>query len=344
MGDGSASDFGVVAIGRNEGDRLRRCLASARAAHVPVVYVDSGSTDGSVTVARELGATVVELDLSIPFTAARARNAGFRALLQQQPRLDFVQFVDGDCELAEGWLDRAAAALAAEPQLAGVLGRRRERHRDASPWNRLCDIEWAIPVGLVESCGGDVMFRVRALQAVSGYDDSLIAGEEPELCLRLRDAGWRLRCIGGPMTIHDAAMHSFGQWWRRAMRAGYVLAEGVAMYGRRYPRWRFARSVLCWALLLPVAAGAAAAAAAVVFGPAVAAAPAVVLVAAYAAQWWRVRQKLAPVAEQPGDAGLYALACIGGKWPELHGMVEFWRRRLFAAERRLIEYKTVARS
>src|SRR5207249_590682 len=98
---------GVVAIGRNEGERLGVCLASALRDCAHVVYVDSGSTDGSVALARDLGAQVLELDLSIPFTAARARNAGFDKLLHIAPDVEFVQFVDGDCEIVENWISCA---------------------------------------------------------------------------------------------------------------------------------------------------------------------------------------------------------------------------------------------
>src|SRR5689334_4384058 len=80
--EASCMSIGVVAIGRNEGERLRVCLESALRASPDVVYVDSGSTDGSVAMAKQLGVHVVELDLTIPFTAARARNAGFEKLVQ----------------------------------------------------------------------------------------------------------------------------------------------------------------------------------------------------------------------------------------------------------------------
>jgi glycosyltransferase involved in cell wall biosynthesis len=68
---------GLVAIGRNEGERLRRCLISAQGVYDHVVYVDSGSSDDSVALAESFGAVVVVLDTARPFTAARARNAGF---------------------------------------------------------------------------------------------------------------------------------------------------------------------------------------------------------------------------------------------------------------------------
>ena len=184
------SQLGIVAIGRNEGERLRRCLASAVGPHRAVVYVDSGSSDGSVELARSMGAEVVELDLSLPFTAARARNAGFERLQQIDPEVEFVQVVDGDCEVAAGWLDRARAVLEERPDVAVVFGRRRERYRDQTVYNRLADLEWDIaPIGEVKACGGDALIRVEAFRRVGGYNPSIIAAEDDELCLRIRGRG-----------------------------------------------------------------------------------------------------------------------------------------------------------
>ena len=119
--------LGVVAIGRNEGKRLGQCLASANEAEA-TVYVDSGSTDGSVEVARGLGVEVVELDPNIPFSAARARNEGFARLLEQHPDVEFVQFIDSDCEFAEGWLAAGQEALEGSARAGVVCGRLRERN------------------------------------------------------------------------------------------------------------------------------------------------------------------------------------------------------------------------
>ncbi|MFN3453170.1 MAG: glycosyltransferase family A protein, partial [Sphingorhabdus sp.] len=150
----TASPVGLVAIGRNEGDRLKRCLLSVPA-HIPVVYVDSASTDDSVAFARNTHATVVELDMDKPFSAARARNEGFASLRQQHPDIAFVQFVDGDCELEKGWIDSAEAFLRMHPSIAAVCGRRRERHPTASFYNKMCDDEWDTPIGQADACGGD---------------------------------------------------------------------------------------------------------------------------------------------------------------------------------------------
>lgn len=235
----------VVAIGRNEGDRLRRCLHSIPAG-MPVAYVDSGSTDGSVAFARASNAEVVELDLAQPFTAARARNEGFARVLERWPETQFIQFVDGDCEIEAGWIDLAGEYLRESPAAAAVCGRRRERYPSASFYNGLCDKEWDTPVGQASSCGGDALFRVDALREVGGFDEALTAGEEPELCARLRRRNWIIWRLDTPMTVHDAAMYRFRQWWLRAMRSGYGYAQvwhktaripnSTALYGRELAR------------------------------------------------------------------------------------------------------------
>jgi glycosyltransferase involved in cell wall biosynthesis len=245
--------FGVVAIGRNEGDRLKQCLGSVSGAK-QVVYVDSGSTDGSVQWARHLGIEIVDLDLTIPFTAARARNSGFRRLKELAPDLDYVQFIDGDCELNKDWPCEALTFLDDNPRVAATFGRRRERFPERSIYNRLCDKEWDTPIGEAAACGGDVMIRVGAFQAVEGFRDMLIAGEEPELCLRLRALGWKIWRLDHEMTTHDAAMIHFHQWWLRQMRSGYAFAQGAYLHGwhpERHWVWESARALL-WGIGFPL--------------------------------------------------------------------------------------------
>jgi GT2 family glycosyltransferase len=242
----------AVVIGRNEGERLLRCLRSLQGRAQRLVYVDSGSADGSAGAAREMGAEVVLLDPALPFTAARARNAGLALLAADPP--GFVQFVDGDCEVDAGWIDAALAAFAEHPAAVAVCGRRRERHPDASLWNALADREWDTPVGPARACGGDVMMRYAAVQAAGGYRESLIAGEEPELCLRLIRAGGEVWRIAAEMTLHDAAMTRMSQWWRRCRRAGHAFAEGAALHGAGPERHWVAetRRALLWGAGLPV--------------------------------------------------------------------------------------------
>jgi GT2 family glycosyltransferase len=245
--------YGVVAVGRNEGERLKQCLISAQNTDL-IVYVDSGSNDGSVDWARSRGVEVVELDMKTGFTAARARNAGFARLMELRPDLEYVQFVDGDCELAKPWPERSIAFLDEHPKVCAVFGRRRERHPKHSFYNELCDREWNVPVGEARFFGGDVVIRTAALTSVGGYRDELIAGEEPELSVRLRAAGWLIWRIDEEMTLHDAAMTRFEQWWRRHVRSGYAFANGAYLHGTPPERlwvWESRRAIL-WGLIIPL--------------------------------------------------------------------------------------------
>jgi GT2 family glycosyltransferase len=240
-------NIAAVVIGRNEGARLVACLAALEGQVTRVVYVDSGSTDGSVAAAQAAGAEVVALDMSRPFTAARARNEGLARL---GPEVTLVQLLDGDCALRDGWVDTAGAFLRSHPDVAVVCGRRRERSPEASIYNRLIDREWDTPVGEATACGGDALMRLEALREVGGYRDDLIAGEEPELCLRLRRAGWRVWRLDAEMTWHDAQITRLAQWWRRTRRAGHAFAEGATLHGAGPERHWVAetRRALLWGL------------------------------------------------------------------------------------------------
>ena len=326
------AQIGVVAIGRNEGDRLRRCLDSVVTRADAVVYVDSGSSDDSVAMAKSKGVDVVELDLNQPFTAARARNAGLERLVANKPNLEYVQFVDGDCEVVSTWLDAAARELNTQPKLAVVCGRRRERYPTNSVYNQLCDIEWDTPVGVAKSCGGDAMMRIDALQEAGGYNDTLIAGEEPELCVRLRAAGWEIRRIDEEMTLHDAAMNRFSQWWNRTVRAGYAYAQGCAMHGKP-PEQHFARetrSGMFWGCVVPVLA-------------VLLAWPtrglSLLLLAGYFVLLLKIYRAMRPRIGDAKNAFTYSFFVVLAKLPEVVGQLKYRWSAISGQQRKLIEYK-----
>jgi GT2 family glycosyltransferase len=326
----SDDSVGVVVIGRNEGERLRRCLHAVVPLARQVVYVDSGSNDGSVAMARSLGVHVVELDLSVPFTAARARNAGFAAL-RERARLPWVQFLDGDCEVAPGWLEAGVRFLASEPRVAAVSGRLRERAPQASLYNRLCDDEWNTPVGAARHCGGNAMHRSEAFAAVGGFREDLIAGEEPELCVRLREAGWRIWRIDAEMALHDAAMTRFSQWWRRAVRSGYAFAQGAHLHGappERHWVWESRRAWL-WGAAIPLAALLAGGLVGWRFG--------MLLLLAYPAQV--LRRALALRSRWSGLAWTAAVFESLSRFAEMRGQWMFLADRLRGGRRGLVEYK-----
>ena len=323
----SMSRVGIVVIGRNEGERLRRCLVSVRAAAGALVYVDSGSTDGSAELAQGMGAEIIQLNMERPFTAGRARNEGFRALLASGPSPQFVQFVDGDCEVREGWLAAAEAFLDSQPRVAAVCGRNRERFPQNSIYNRICDVEWNTPVGESRACGGNVMMRADAFASMGGFRDELIAGEEPELCVRLRADGWKIWRLDAEMTLHDAAMTRFGQWWKRRVRTGVAYAEGVRLHGappeRHYVRQY--RSAWLWGAGIPLAVVLLAAA----LGPA-----ALLALGIYPAQ-------VARLALRSGGESRWqnAFFLVIGKFPEALGQVNACLLHARGQRAGLIEYK-----
>jgi GT2 family glycosyltransferase len=313
----------AVAIGRNEGERLVRSLASLQGRVGRIVYVDSGSTDGSVEAARTAGAEVVELDPATLFTVSRARNAGLFHLLETGETPDLIQFIDGDCEVQPDWIETAVAFLDARPDIAAVSGRRRERYPDATIWNRIIDAEWQKPSGETVGCGGDVMMRREAIEAASGYDPDTIVGEEAELCIRMRRKGWRIWQLEDEMTLHDVAMTKFSQWWRRTRRVGYGYGEAIALYGAPPERHKVAESrrAILWGLVLPAAA----------------------LLGAFVTPWalllflaWPV-QMARLVAR--GETPLRSVFLVIGKIPEALGILEYWIRRRMLRRMQRIDYK-----
>lgn len=234
--NGSGYALSVVIIGRNEGSRLVRCIRSAQAMRdirgpIEIIYVDSASQDGSAERARALGARVIVVHPERP-SAALGRNAGWRAA--QAP---VVLFLDGDTILDPDFAARALPLLK-DPNVAVVWGHRRELHPEASIYNRVLDLDWIYPPGPSEFCGGDALMRRAALERVNGFDERLIAGEEPELCQRLRTLGYRIEHIDQPMTLHDLAMTRWDQYWRRAERAGHAYAEVASRFrDSDYPLW-----------------------------------------------------------------------------------------------------------
>lgn len=324
------SRVGAVAIGRNEGERLKRCLQSLVSEVNTIVYVDSGSTDDSINIALALGVQVIELDMNIPFTAARARNEGFQRLIEVAPNINYVQFVDGDCEVVSTWITTAVNFLDARNKIAVICGRRRERYPEKSIFNYMCDSEWDTPIGEAKACGGDALMSVKAFQQAGGYRIGLIAGEEPELCLRIRANGWTVWRLDQEMTLHDAAMTRVSQWWKRTTRAGYAFAEGAYLHGAFPERhWvKESRRALIWGLAIP----------------------ATILMVSFF--YWPLSLTIAMIyplqiirlalrnkKELKRHPWIIAIYNVLGKFAELYGQLRFHYRRLLSRPLRLIEYK-----
>jgi len=327
-------DISVVVIGRNEGARLSRCLESVRQAHWQglrweLLYVDSHSSDGSPDAARRLGARVLSLGDQPPCAAA-GRNIGWRA-----GRGEMVLFLDGDTLLDPHFVARGRAVLNAEPRRVAVWGHRRESHPAQSIYTRVLDLDWVFAPGRVDYFGGDALVRRQALADVGGFDDTLVAGEEPELCRRLRAAGWQIEHIDAPMTQHDLAITTARAWWKRAERAGLAYAQVAARYADTPdPLWqaearrnrRHAGGMLAGLGLLGAAAG---------WWPAAAA-----LVLAGLGLWARSARRCRwKCPDQPALAWAYAAHSHLQQLPILVGQWRWWRLQRARRAPELIEYK-----
>lgn len=324
-----SSSIGVVAIGRNEGERFLACLKSFEGSAADLVYVDSGSTDGSVAAADAAGARVVQLDMSQPFSASRARNAGFLVLNNAETPPEFVQFIDGDCQVQPGWLNAAQETLLEQSDLGVVTGILSEKEPERSVYNAMCDYEWHGPIGEIEACGGLTMVRREAFRAVGGYDEALIAGEDDDFCVRMRQAGWKIRRIPVDMALHDAAMTRISQWWTRMERAGHAFAQ----LGRIHPGVFRKQLLRIWTFgaVLPLLF-----VTALLLGNTWLA---MVVCGLYGLSWWRSARRLHKEGLPRSEARKHAGFLVLSKFAGLLGVLRFHRRRLSGGAMQLIEYK-----
>ncbi len=319
------SSVSIVVIGRNEGRRLARCLESIRSVRgvsvKEVVYVDSGSIDGSSQYASSMGCHLVELDPSRPFSAARARNEGFACVMERNPDTPFVQFLDGDCDLVDVWLERGLSALTQRPDVGAVCGHVRELHPEASIYNQLYDLEWRREAGEIRSSGGLFLIRAEIFRLVGGFRPEVIAAEDDEFCVRLRRTGSKILQIDAEMARHDMAMTQFGQWWRRSKRTGHAFAQVCALHGQSEDRYFVTdcRRIWIWALVVPVIA--------VCFAPFTYGISLLLLICAYGLQFARTSIRGRQRGWTVSQAWIYSLFTIIFKFPALIGLLEFnWRR------------------
>lgn len=324
----------AVVIGRNEGKHLAASLESVRAAGLPVVYVDSGSVDGSSDLARGAGVPTLELDPARQFSAARARNEGLKDATGRWPDAPYVLFLDADCALDPGFPAAATAMFEQYSDCAIVTGHLTERSPDASVYNRLCALEWRSPAGKIENfaaLGGIMAARISSVQAVGGFNDQVIAGEDSELGVRLALSGRSVFKIDQPMATHDARMMRFSEWWKRSVRAGHSFAQRFALNGRS--RLRDCRreliSAILWGFVIPFA---------VLVLLWQTRGWSLLLLGAYGLLAWRVYRYYVGTGASPPDAAMATRFMIYSKFANFFGVLTFclnWLRGSF----RIIEYK-----
>lgn len=328
-------NLGIVVIGRNEGERLRFCLKSIyEGPSCPVIYVDSGSTDNSVALARSFGTEVLELDSSKPFSAARARNEGVARLAELHAAILFVQFMDGDCTLISGWLDTARKALMENPMRAAVIGHLQERNPEATPYNRLCALEWHSPPGDLSNFGnfgGISMIRVDVLRKLGGFNAEVIAGEDSELGVRMGLAGYKITKIDYPMATHDANITTFRQWWTRAVRAGHAIGQRARLNGKTKLKdcIKERASTWLWGIGLPLF---------ILVTLVPSRGLSTLLLGSYMMLFYRVRRYRDSQGDSPQDASLYARFVLLAKFANGIGLIKFYLNSM-VRRYKIIEYK-----
>lgn len=329
-------DVAIVAIGRNEGERLKSCLRTVLPAARTVVYVDSGSTDGTPEFAESCGAIVVRLDPSRPFSAARARNEGYAAVLLAHPDIPYIQFLDGDCDLVEGWLDSGVAALQQNSDTAIVCGHVRELFPESTVYNKLADLQWRVAPGPILSSGGRFLIRTPVFAAAGGFRADVIAAEDDEFCIRVRALDWTIRQVDAEMARHDMAMRHFREYWRRSRRTGHAYAHVAALHagnGERYFQ-RDIRRILKWAFWAPVIA--------LCLAPFTLGLSLVALAGLYLLQFLHIYRSGRRQGWPTRDALISAYFNVIFKFPALLGVVEYhWRHRR-GENFRIIEYRRSA--
>lgn len=332
--EASSLSIGFVVIGRNEGERLKTGLRAIKSISPDslIVYVDSGSQDESVAFASSLGITVEELDMSIPFTAARARNTGGNKLLSLDPNLQYIQFLDGDCELLPGWLETAIDYLSQHKQIGIVSGRRSERFPEASIYNQLIDIEWNTPAGEILAVLGDMCVKTETFKSIDGFNETIIAAEDDDFCLRARRAGFNTYRLDADMSKHDANIMTASQWYRRSKRGGHGYANIHHLHGKGPEQYfkREIKSVLFWGALVPGAF--------IIFlflFPPISG----LILLAYLAFVGRTILRRIRMGDRLKVAIAYGVLIFTGKVSEFMGIVQYCKNKLLSRKHQLIEYK-----
>jgi len=313
---------GIIVIGRNEGERLQHAFRALPNDIPAILYVDSGSTDGSIELAHSLKIRVHRLDPAKPFSAARARSEGAEILLRDYPNLEMIQFVDGDCELLPEWMEKAFAYLEKYQDVGVVCGFLEEAAPGRSVYNRATAVRWNATTGDIDACGGIFMIRRSVYETVGGFNTRLLTGEEAELCSRVRNIKFRVVRLNEKMAYHDANIVDFKDWWTRAVWGGFGDAlQYDVLGGKVSPRLRReVRSIIIWTLCAPFMA--AIGFFGTIFSRWFMVLPAFCL-GCYGALFAKVVFDRLRKHDEVRNAMLYALFCVIGKFPYALGFLKY---------------------
>jgi GT2 family glycosyltransferase len=230
--DAQPADLAIIIVSTNEAHWLEPCLstvfARAGGAALDVVVVDNGSTDGTRALVESWFPQARVVD-SVNHGFAHANNRGAMTCTAR-----YVLFLNPDTEIVDGTFGELVGAMDARPDvgLAGVrqltadgtlwptiryfpgpvrslcqaLGS--ERWPVRGPWAGERELDLSIYDGEVDCdwTSGSFMFARREALLSAGLLDErfFIYSEEPDLCLRMRRSGWRIRHLPTLTIVHHA--------------------------------------------------------------------------------------------------------------------------------------------
>lgn len=202
------TELSVVLITKNQAWNATRLIESVLEAISPlssteVTLVDSASADETVELARRYPISILRLRGGQPLSPAIGRYVGY-----QHAKGEYILFLDGDTRLVPGWLPWALRTLQENPRAGAVTGHVINLPTSAvaeEPTPPLLKNLPEIPREVLwgsSGGGGAALYRRSVLEQVGTFNPYLCSDEEPELGLRIRQAGYRFLELDYPIVRH----------------------------------------------------------------------------------------------------------------------------------------------
>jgi glycosyltransferase involved in cell wall biosynthesis len=209
----------LIIPAKNEAQLVGGCIQAAKrsldraASNHEIILVDNDSTDATAAIAEGLGCMVISIRGG---TIGALRNAGARAAIG-----DFLAFLDADCLVFDDWAKCCLERLADAE--VGLVGTRAipalvNAARIEVCWHRM--VSGAPRPDRVAWLGSsNMVLRRLVFNEVGGFDESLSAAEDVDLCYRI---GRRYAIVLEKRvdTIHLRESKTIGELFRREYARG----------------------------------------------------------------------------------------------------------------------------
>lgn len=264
----------VVLIGHNEEDALEASVRSLREQSFrdfDIAIVSDGSSDRMAAVARRL--VRAGLAQQVLTSGIRGGKSSGINLAWASVAGDIVINVDCDCSFDRHAIEHMLAPFA-DPSVGVACGDVAPRNAHAGMIAQFQEIEYlqSISVGkrignatdqVVCASGAFSAFRRSALDEVGGFDTG--GGEDLDITMRLRNAGWRSVFVPHAVCYTDVPVSAFAlirqrmRWERDSIWIRYRKHAGLMSPARRgfrpaetFHQWDFLLFSVAGAFVFPV--------------------------------------------------------------------------------------------